>query len=69
MAQHFLEHHSGTYYLFAAGTGWQHGHQFNTQRAGIDYARAHYGPPQHTLHVERVEYLQTGNPPQWRKEY
>jgi hypothetical protein len=66
MANYYLEHHAGTYSLLRE-------HQrpavatFPTQHAGIEYAKQHFPPPHNGLHVERVEYLQTGQPPQWRK--
>ena len=66
MANYYLEYHNGTYHLLkekerpAIAT-------FSTQQAGIDYAKEHFPPPHHGLHVERVEYLSTGQPPQWRK--
>ena len=66
MANYYLEHHNGTYYLLPEGSR-NAVKTFTTQHAGIEYAKQHFPGPRHGLHVERVEYLTTGQPPRWRK--
>ncbi len=66
MPNYYLEHHNGVFDLLEERKRPPI-KTFATQKAGIDYAKTHFPPPRHGLHVERVEYLQTGEPPQWRK--
>lgn len=66
MANYYLEHRSGTYYLLQENQK-EHLATFPTQEAGIEYAKKHHPPPQNSLHVERVEDRKAGQPPLWRK--
>ena len=66
MANYYLEHHDGKYILSPEGNKAA-GITFRTQTEGIEYAKKNYPSPHHGLHVERVEYLEKGQPPRWRK--